>query len=136
MSLEIKMRKLHGKAQHLAFAFYIRKGFVPPELAAIIAATTSLPDLRKSNPNHDPANGQFTSGPGSGIDDPPIEPVYPLESLILDFLPPGRLLDAWRAFAAARAVVGSDAGDAATAATADGDSTSDASWELGTFKKR
>lgn len=96
MRLEQKLRlfDLHRKAHRVAFACYIRKGFVPPELIEIMAATRSPQSfLAKFNPDQprapagSPDGGQWTSeGDGSGdtLTDA-ITPVYPLETALLLF---------------------------------------------------
>jgi hypothetical protein len=118
MTLLEKRTILRRKAESVAFSYYIRRGYVPALLTKIIAAAYSDEACLKFNPNHDEL-GRFTfgsSGSDDNIDDPPIEPVYPIETLLLTFLPGGRLLAAWRALA-------ENAG-----------TTIDAEWTLGSFK--
>lgn len=110
--LEYKVFELHQKAQNVAFSWYIRKGFVPPLLTEILAATMSLDTFRKYNPDwpnqprvpagHPGQGGRWTDGNGGNspedeVYDPPLEPVYP-ELLILPFLRTGRLILALRRF--------------------------------------
>ncbi len=70
---EKERKELHEKAVNLAFAFYLRKGRILPIINEV-AALTASPDifakaLHKFNQNHDPVNGQFTSGAsGSAAD--------------------------------------------------------------------
>ena len=71
MTIEERIFGLHREAHNLAFACYIRKGFVPPHLPEIINATTSLTTFLKYNPDEArvPAgsgreSGRWTNGGG------------------------------------------------------------------------
>lgn len=117
-------------AYQFAFSLYLRKGKVPPEVVALVNATSSWDALEKYNPTWqnqprvpagDPNGGQWTDGGGGGgtqpeetpvkpwppagiedIDDPPLEPVYPVETLIFGLT----ALSARGALAAIRVVIG------------------------------
>jgi len=54
--------------ERLRFDFYMRKGFVPPQLAKLQKLAATAPLSFKFNPYHDPDNGQFTFGPGNDDD--------------------------------------------------------------------
>ena len=144
---------LHHKAERLAFRYYLRCGYVPPQVQEILQATASWEALEKYSPDQpraprgNPDGGQWVEVPGYArpkkpgggdrpdpesvyeiivgrprlrlprlvpkpgnkprpqtprrprtideIDDPPLEPVYALEIIILTLLPAGRLFLAW-----------------------------------------
>jgi hypothetical protein len=134
MRLEEKLFDLHKKARCAAFAHYLRKGFIPPHLTDIVNATSSVQAFLKYNDDQPrvPAgngreSGQWTSGDGPflnvTVDDPPIQPVYPVETALLSFLPVGRLLTTWRALTESAGALAIENGAAA-----------DAEWTLGNFK--
>jgi hypothetical protein len=133
MQLEAKLLALHRKAHRVAFTHYLRKGFVPPFFTEIVEATSSVKAFLKYNADQPrvPAgsgreSGRWTSGGGDGgntIDDPPIQPVYPVETALLTFLPVGRLLTVWRALTESAGALAIENGAAA-----------DAEWTLGNFK--
>lgn len=70
MTIEERIVKLHRNAHNLAFACYIRKGFVPSPLPEIVEATTSLKAFLKYSPDQprvpagNPGGGEWTSGDG------------------------------------------------------------------------
>jgi hypothetical protein len=70
MTIEEKIFELHRKAYNLAFAYYLRKGFVPLPLPEIINATTSLEMFLKYNPD-EPRDwhGRWTTGGDDASDD-------------------------------------------------------------------
>lgn len=67
------MRAQHGHEQtalrQRAMAQYLRKGYVPANIAGALGETISDGLWVKFNPNHD-AQGRFTSGPAGGGDAP------------------------------------------------------------------
>jgi len=91
MTIKRELIQLHKRAYSLAFSYYLRRGFVPKELKNILNTTNSLNALIKYNPNWqnqprvpagNPNGGQWTDGNNPLINDPPLEPVYPVEALI------------------------------------------------------
>ena len=85
---------MHREAKRLAFAFYLRKGRVPPRIIEILHATASpeaFDDYCKFSPDQPrapagmPEGGQWIDAGGGGADDindPPLKPVYPVETLL------------------------------------------------------
>ena len=88
MSLSEIREAVFWKAHKTAFLYYICRGQIPSALTKIMEATASDEALWncKFNPNHNPDNGQFTSGDGgeddSGNDPDAITPVYPVETAL------------------------------------------------------
>ncbi len=102
MTLQTKRQQIHNRARELATLYYNSRGYVPLQLKQIIEETSYGKASYKFNPNHDPSNGQFTSGSSTGvIDDPPIQPVYPIETIFAG-------LAAGRVFSIIRAMGGVD----------------------------
>jgi lysozyme len=73
LRLQRKLAEAYKNARRVAFAHYLRKGFVPPELVATLKATESYAELQKYSPDQprvpagNPDGGQWTSG-GGGSD--------------------------------------------------------------------
>lgn len=102
--IDAPRKDLHSIVERMAFRSYLRTGQVPLELRRILVMTESLEALEKHNPNWpsqprapsgQPNGGQWTDGGAVGenpsaappdqgeIDDPPLEPVYPVEEILL-----------------------------------------------------
>lgn len=84
---------MHKEAERLAFAYYLRKGRVPPRITEILNATASpeaFDEYCRFNPDQPrapagtPEGGQWIDAGGEDdeIDDPPLRPVYPVETLL------------------------------------------------------